>query len=433
MKLGWVSTSNGMNMGNRLSSRALLACAALALSGCTAFGPVSIASKTTSQSSLTPIAGGDQAQLPANGSLDGTAGSSAPPAANNGGGGGGSVANPPPASGGGGGGAPAPTPAPTPVPTPPPVVDNGILYQQAANSVTASDIYVEGVASVCRMGAAPISQWFRNKYAGDGKNVPLHWNAVEFTGFDPGDPASHSLGLTDSQYGGTVIQFNGPTAGWQIETTTARSDDNPEFIAGIIAAATICDGNGGERKVHPFAKAGQMLTYSVDLQVPHSNAVHGSVNTAAAMFYFIDPTVPPAGLGFWYSYTLYSSIDQQETVIYDVGTLSGIVGAFPGHNGPYSTDAGGNQMHRSTWTGFKKFTAAMTAQNLRNAIAGINAAAGGNGNLTKYAALSDDPSVYIIGGGILDTEVARAGGHDGSMGLSFQNMSIRLVPEGTRF
>ena len=309
--------------------------------------------------------------------------------------------------------------------------DRVTLYQQAGDSVGPADIYVQGTASYCRVGAAPISQWFANKYDRSGKNVPIYWNAVEFTGFDPGDPGTHQLGLTNAQYGGTVIQFNGPTAGWQLETTTARPDDNPNFIAGIIAAATICDGNGGSRQVRPFQEANKILMYSVDLQVPYSNDSGGSVNTAASMFYFIDPTVPPAGLGFWYSFGNYSSVAQTETVIYDEGTQSAIVGAFPGTVGRYSIDVGGNRMQRAPWRGFRRFTAAITPQVLRNAIAGIKQAASRGGSYSKYAALSDDPSVYTIGGGILDTEVARAGGHDGGMGLSFQNMNISLITGGS--
>lgn len=306
-----------------------------------------------------------------------------------------------------------------------------ILYAQT-NADTVADIYVQGNAPTCRPGAVSISQWFANKYASDGKDIPIAWNVGDFTGFYPANNLASQRGLTNAQYGGTAIQVQNGESGWQIETTTAApADAGTHWLAGIIGAHGICDGNGASTKVKPFANPNTILTYSLDVQVPYSNDSAGSVNTAAQMFYFIDPTVPPAGLGFWYSFSDYSSVDQTEQVIYDEGTSSAIVGAFPGTPGRYSIDIGGSSLRRAPWKGYTRFNVAMTAVNLRNAVDGLKAAAKQHPDkLSKYLALSSDPSVYQIGGGIFDTEVARVNGNDGGMGLSSRNAVIALYTGG---
>lgn len=305
-----------------------------------------------------------------------------------------------------------------------------VLFQQATSRASINDIYINGVASHCRKGAPTITQWFANKFTADGKDIPISWNAAEFTGFSPANPAGSQLGITNAQYGGTVIQSEGGTQGWQIETTTA-APNNPaaNFIAGICSAATICDDNGNETKVHPFADPNMILRASIDLQVPYSNNSNGTVNTASQMIYFIDPTVPPAGLGFWYSFAHYSSVDQAETVIFDAGTSSAVIGAFPGTDGRFSIDVGGARLQRAPWRGFQTFNVALTPTNLRNAVQALKAAAQKAGDFTKYGALSEDPAVYVIGGSIVDTEVARVG-HDGGMGLSYRNIQLSLLTGG---
>lgn len=308
-----------------------------------------------------------------------------------------------------------------------PVIAGKTTLFSQTNNDSVADVYVNGNPSTCRTGAITISQWFANKYSSNGQNVPISWNLGDFTGFYVSNNLAMQVGLTNSQYGGTGIQVEGGRHGWQIETTTATPPSNdPGFIAGIIGNAQFCNGSGGFQNIAPFTQSNRILTYSVDLQVPYSNPSGGTVNTSAQMMYFIDPTVPPAGLGFWYSFTNYSSIAQSEQVIYDIGTDSAIVGALIGAVGDHSIDIGGTKTQFGTWSGDRRFHVAMTAVNLRNAIRNLKAQAAQNPTYSKYMALSDDPSVYIIGGGILDTEVARVNGYHGGMGLSARNHEIAI-------
>lgn len=303
-----------------------------------------------------------------------------------------------------------------------------VLFQQQPWATTMSDIYVNSAnPPQCKQGGVQISQWWANPYTANGQDVPIGWNLGDFTGFYTSNNYAYQVGSTESQYGGSGIQVENGNIGWQIESSTSTpAGSPPTWISGMAANNPICDASGNYGTAHPFTNPNAILIYSYDLQVPYSNNMWGTVNTDSQMLYFIDQT---ANLGFWYSAANYSSVGQNEQIIYDLGTTSAIVGTFPGKSSLYASDVGNARTQSTNWSGYKTFSFALTAKNLRHAIAGLKQIAAQNPNsvFATYSRLSDDPANYYIGGSIVDAEVARVNNYEGGLGMSYKNVNMSVI------
>src|SRR5262249_2457667 len=130
-----------------------------------------------------------------------------------------------------------------------------------------------------------------------------------------------------------------------------------------------------------------------------------------------------SGLNFWYGAAFFDHRANvaDEFIGYEPSTNSGIVAAVVGANGQFSTSLAGSSGFQSTaWTGFKHFEFAITATDMKHAIAALKARFP-----AKYAGLSKNPSHYTITEVNVTPEVATFG-KPGEIGLSIQNMNVSL-------
>lgn len=172
--------------------------------------------------------------------------------------------------------------------------------------------------------------------------------------------------------------------------------------------------------IAPFAQAGAVLGFSMEIEVPFVRRTGNAVPYAEMYFFFADPA---SNLGFWYGCTVYdirgTRILAQGVQAPEDGTGVPIVTGLAGFDGLFSTDLGGEGFQSVPWFGFKTFILGISATNLTEAVAEIKASD------PKYAALSDDPAAFEVTLANLNVEIARRNG-SARLGYTVKQMSVDL-------
>ena len=289
------------------------------------------------------------------------------------------------------------------------------IFQQSSSDSVANILFVN---SLNPSGGFGVSQWFANPNG--PSDVVVNWNVGDFTGFYPANKSTAQLGVSNASYGSTAVQAEGGTIGLMIHTQSAETaTTNPATIFAIVPGANL--------NVYPFANPDQLLIYSMELQVFGAYNQAPGIGYAGQYFFFADHT---SNKGFWYGNVVYDPRGMQEAVMFDgayngdtPGTSSPIILSVAGlQNAQYSTALDGAGIQTSTWTGFKKFTFAISPANLKNAIAAVK-----RQYPNQYSNLSDDPVNYYLTSFNFDPEIAKVNGGEGWLGLSFKNINISTV------
>ena len=133
-----------------------------------------------------------------------------------------------------------------------------VLFAQPSLPSIAGNFFVQQQPAV---GAFALILWQTSPDTADGGTVPVSWDAGDNTGFYPPQPAStYQTGFQDV-YGTTTGQIAGDTVGAYLNSSdSASSKEDKEMITPQVKLGT--------PYAVPFANAANILTGSLELQVP---------------------------------------------------------------------------------------------------------------------------------------------------------------------
>jgi len=311
------------------------------------------------------------------------------------------------------------------------VAHGGQLYFQEPSIQSIDRHFFVAPQSVPR-GLFELIQWPSNP-GSDSGDVSVGWDAGLYTGFMPPLPLNHSQrGVSNTIVGSTVVQAVGHTVGILIDSASLTTPGTgPGTLFPIVAQYDF----PAARQFRPFAEPGKLLVYAMQAQVPYANGEGTCGNAGSACAYatlYFDIEDVTTGLMFWYGATLYDTRGTPngigyvgETVMYDGSTQQAIIGGvvnLSAAEGAMFTTAltTSGSFQSQTWQGYRPFQFAVSAGNLRNAIARVAA-----DFPQQYGGLSSNPADYRVLHFNFNPEVAYFGGH-AAIGVSFNNIRISV-------
>ena len=272
---------------------------------------------------------------------------------------------------------------------------------------------------------------------------PVYYNMGDFTKFTPNNKPGSQRSHDNTWYGGTGFQAEGNTVGIII---------NSGSLAGTISSniqstnyPLVAMYNFGI-KARPFQNSNKMLTYSVEVQVPQSDAVGCAVvngvndcttNYASMVFLLRDTST---NRHLWYAASFFDhrgNSMKKEFLHFDAWASEGTSGALnipivsgivskPGQiYHTYTTPLDSSQNFTGTpWNGFRRMKYGISRANFQYA---INKLKNSCTNCVQNL-YSGDPSDYELVHYNFNPEVhfVNTPGSHGMMALSFRNLTVSL-------
>jgi hypothetical protein len=289
-------------------------------------------------------------------------------------------------------------------------------------------------------GQFMVVQWQPNPLTASGLDVPVTWMMNRYTGFAAPPPFSVSQAGTANRIGSTGMQVSGKTIGINLNSLDVSQNGTTQNLLGIFPAYTF----PASQVVLPFAQASKTLVFTMQAQVPTASvtpppnnpAYSGNAHIGMDMLFrdTIHPATPAITFivhTFAYGYGTVPA----ESIGFETAVQNILVNSSLDGGSTYATMLPNSQgFQTQPWTGFRTFTAGITAVNFAAAIKAIQ------GSTTLLASLalapgsfSTNPANYSLVQFHINSELNYAGGvtkvySGGSvqMGLSIRNIQVSL-------